>query len=86
AYEGFRYWDIIRWKTAETELIKPLIERKYFENVNYGGATKPALLGGYVLFQPADKRKFNPQKDYLWPIPSAQIGLSNNTLTQNPNW
>ncbi|MGN7784040.1 RagB/SusD family nutrient uptake outer membrane protein [Niabella sp. 22666] len=86
AYEGFRYWDIIRWKTAETELIKPLIERKYFENVNYGGATKPALLGGYVLFQPADKRKFNAQKDYLWPIPSAQIGLSNNTLTQNPNW
>lgn len=86
AYEGFRYWDIIRWKTAETELPKPLLERKYFNNVNYGGSTKPPLLDGYVLFQAADKRKFDANKDYLWPIPTGQIGLSNGTLTQNPNW
>lgn len=86
AYEGFRYWDLIRWKTAETELVKPLLERKYFEGLDYGGSTKPTMLNGYVLMQAADKRKFNPQRDYLWPLPSNQIGLSNNTLTQNPNW
>lgn len=86
AFEGFRYWDLIRWKTAEVELIKPLLGRKYFEGVNYGGSTKPPLLNGYVVSQAADKRKFTANKDYLWPIPSAQIGLSNNTLTQNPNW
>lgn len=86
AYEGFRYWDLIRWKTAEIELPKPILERKYFSNVDYGGSTKPPLLDGYVLMQAADKRKFNAQKDYLWPLPSGQLGLSNTTLTQNPNW
>ncbi|GAB3014295.1 RagB/SusD family nutrient uptake outer membrane protein [Niabella terrae] len=86
AYEGFRYWDLIRWKTAETELVKPLLERKYFAGLDYGGSTQPTMLNGYVLIQAADKRSFDPQKDYLWPLPSGQIGLSNNTLTQNPNW
>ncbi|MBZ4191312.1 RagB/SusD family nutrient uptake outer membrane protein [Niabella beijingensis] len=87
AYEGFRYWDLIRWKTAETELPKPLLERKYFENVNYGGSTKPPLENGYVLYQKGNPtRRFDAARDYLWPIPTAQIGLSNNTLTQNPNW
>ncbi len=86
AYEGFRYWDLIRWKTAETELPKPILERKYFSNVDYGGSTKPPLQDGYVLMQSADKRKFNAQKDYLWPLPSGQIGLSKGTLTQNSGW
>jgi len=86
AYEGFRYWDLIRWKTAETELLKPILERKYFEGLDYGGSTKPTMLNGYVLMQAADKRKFDVQKDYLWPLPSGQIGLSKGTITQNPNW
>ncbi|OQP66540.1 hypothetical protein A3860_13740 [Niastella vici] len=86
AYEGHRYWDLIRWKTAEIELPKAILERKYFNDVNYGGSTKPPLLNGYVLFEAADKRKFDVAKDYLWPIPTAQIGLSKGTLTQNPGW
>lgn len=87
AFEGFRYWDLLRWKTAETELPKVVLGRKYFSTgVNYGGATAPTLQNGYVLYQAANKRKFDPARDYLWPIPTAQIGLSNNTLTQNPGW
>jgi hypothetical protein len=31
------------------------------------------------------KRSFNPERDYLWPIPYNQI-LLNPNLTQNPNW
>jgi len=31
------------------------------------------------------KRSFNPNRDYLWPIPYNQIVLNNN-LKQNPNW
>lgn len=86
AFEGFRYWDLLRWKTAETELPKPMLMRKYFTGVNYGGSTVPTQLNGYVLFQAAAKRSFTVNKDYLWPIPTSQIGLSNGTLTQNPNW
>lgn len=86
AFEGFRYWDLLRWKTAEIELPKPMLARKFFSNVNYAGAVTPPLLNGYVLYQAASNRRFDPSKDYLWPLPSAQIGLSNNTLKQNPNW
>jgi hypothetical protein len=86
AFEGFRYWDIIRWKTAEIELPKPLLGRKYFDNVDYGGSLKPSTINGYIIYQAADKRRFDKNKDYLSPIPTTQIGLSNNTLKQNPNW
>ncbi|MDR2497750.1 MAG: RagB/SusD family nutrient uptake outer membrane protein [Tannerellaceae bacterium] len=30
-------------------------------------------------------RKFNPNRDYLWPIPNNQI-VQNPSLVQNPNW
>lgn len=40
AYEGFRYWDLLRWKTAEIELPKPILGRKYFDGLDYGGSTK----------------------------------------------
>lgn len=86
AFEGFRYWDIIRWKTAEEVLPKAILMRKFYSDVNYGGAVTPPLQNGYVLFQSAERRRFDPQRDYLWPLPTAQIGLSNGTLTQNPNW
>ncbi|QQT24806.1 RagB/SusD family nutrient uptake outer membrane protein [Sphingobacterium spiritivorum] len=86
AFEGFRYWDLLRWKTAETELPKSIIGRKYFSGINYGGAGVPQLQNGYVLIQNATQRKFNVSKDYLWPLPSAQIGLSKGSLEQNPNW
>lgn len=86
AFEGFRYWDIIRWKIAEEVLPKAIMMRKFYPGVNYGGSVTPPLLNGYVQFQAADRRRFNPQRDYLWPVPTAQIGLSNGTITQNPNW
>ncbi|MGC4233994.1 MAG: RagB/SusD family nutrient uptake outer membrane protein [Niabella sp.] len=87
AFEGFRYWDLLRWKTAETELPKPLLGRKYFTNISYGsGVNPPPLLNGYNQYQAANRRRFDPQKDYLWPLPTVQIGLSRGTLKQNPNW
>ncbi|HCN53762.1 MAG TPA: RagB/SusD family nutrient uptake outer membrane protein [Prevotella sp.] len=33
-----------------------------------------------------EKRKFNPDRDYLWAIPLVEIDLSKGTLKQNPNW
>lgn len=87
AYEGFRYWDLLRWKMAEIELPKAILQRKFFDNVNYGTVTAPALTPErYIIYQPAADRSFDPAKDYLWPLPTAQIGLSNGTLEQNPNW
>jgi hypothetical protein len=89
AFEGFRYWDLLRWKTAEVELPKPLLQRKYFPNENYGSGTAApkVLLDGYIVLEPASARKFDASKDYLWPIPTTQIGLyPPGVLTQNPGW
>ncbi|WP_276500654.1 RagB/SusD family nutrient uptake outer membrane protein [Terrimonas pollutisoli] len=89
AFEGFRYWDLLRWKTAENELPKPLLQRKYFPAENYGtGTAAPkVLLDGYIVLEPASARKFDASKDYLWPIPTTQIGLyPPGVLTQNPGW
>lgn len=32
-----------------------------------------------------ENRQFNPDRDYLWPVPQREIDLNPN-LTQNPNW
>lgn len=74
AFEGARFKDIMRWKTAETVL-----------NGKCHGYYTGAAVGtdeGYVIIE---TRKFNPEKNYLWPIPQKDIDLNKN-LTQNPKW
>ncbi|MCF8715615.1 RagB/SusD family nutrient uptake outer membrane protein [Joostella atrarenae] len=84
ALNGFRYWDLIRWKTAETELLKPVLGNYYFEE--FGTQVTPELNAeNYILLQTADRRFFDPERDYLWPFPVNQISLNPN-LEQNPKW
>lgn len=87
ALEGFRYDDLIRWKTAEVELPKPILGVRFF-NAEYP-ADDPSSLNltqdSVVIAEPADKRSFDSSKQYLWPIPLNQISLNPN-LEQNPNW
>ncbi|WP_286754810.1 MULTISPECIES: RagB/SusD family nutrient uptake outer membrane protein [Sphingobacterium] len=86
ALEGeHRYWDIIRWKIAEKVLPLPTLGIQYFEN-EY--AEKPSVKltpEGYVIAQTAATRKFDPARDYLWPLPITELGLNPN-LQQNPEW
>ncbi|WP_417444458.1 RagB/SusD family nutrient uptake outer membrane protein [Joostella sp.] len=85
ALEGFRYWDIIRWKTAEIELPKTVLGNFFFEE-EFGEVVKPELTSeNYIIIQKSDTRNFDPGKDYLWPIPTNQISLNPN-LEQNPKW
>jgi hypothetical protein len=72
AMEGLRTDDIRRWKIAETVL------NGYAHGARFGD---PAVDNGYIR---AQKRAFSA-KDYLWPIPSSEIGLNPN-LTQNPGY
>jgi hypothetical protein len=100
AFEGFRWDDLRRWKTAETVLPKSILSIKitgtewankvitidgsiynsFFYNVDPG-----QLENGYKLLQSGSQRSFNPNKNYLLPIPTKQITL-NTKLTQNPGW
>lgn len=85
AVEGFRYWDLMRWKTAEVELIKPVLGNFFFRT-EFGTATTVRLTpDNFILVQDASFRKFNPNKDYLWPLPVNELGL-NPALKQNPGW
>jgi hypothetical protein len=85
AQEGHRYWDLMRWKTAEIELPKPVLGNFFFKTEF--GANTPAVLtpDGFILVTAANFRKFDPTKDYLWPLPLNEISLNPN-LKQNPNW
>lgn len=85
AQEGHRYWDLIRWKTAEVELPKPILGN-YFFKAEFGTATPVNTTpDGFILVTAANFRKFDPAKDYLWPLPLNEISLNPN-LKQNPNW
>lgn len=85
AQESFRYWDLIRWKIAETELPKPVLGNYFFKD-EFGTTTTVNLTPeNFILVQAASFRKFDSEKDYLWPLPINEISLNNN-LKQNPKW
>jgi hypothetical protein len=84
AQEGFRYWDLIRWKTAEIELPKPILGNFFFKE--FGTTVKVNLTAdNFIVTQAASFRKFDPAKDYLWPLPINEIAL-NPSMKQNPGW
>ena len=75
--EHKRYFDILRWKTAEKVLNEPGYGINKDEKAAIGDYTQEKFLG--------QNRTFDSSKHYLWPIP--QNARDNNpNLTQNPNW
>jgi hypothetical protein len=74
ALEGIRIDDIRRWRIAETVL------NRYVHGAKFSG--DPTTDNGYIRVQ---LRRFNPNRDYLWAIPSGDQSL-NAQLTQNPGY
>lgn len=86
AMEGFRYWDLIRWKTAEVELPKAVLGSYFFKDEpGFQNANPKLSPDNYILLQAAENRQFDPAKDYLWPLPVNELAF-NPQLTQNPEW
>ncbi|WP_316834192.1 RagB/SusD family nutrient uptake outer membrane protein [Pedobacter nutrimenti] len=74
-FEGQRYWDLLRWKTAATEL-----------NGNITGwDTKQSDPNLYYREITLFSQQFRIPRDYLWPIKDQDL-LVNSNLVQNPNW
>ena len=88
ALEGFRYDDIIRWKTAENLLPKDILGARYSAGEWTGTQASSLNLtpDSILIVEPASKRVFDASKDYLYPVPLNEISLSGNQVTQNPNW
>ncbi|HZL09532.1 MAG TPA: RagB/SusD family nutrient uptake outer membrane protein [Prolixibacteraceae bacterium] len=76
AYEGFRFWDLRRWKEAQVWLNKPIRgwNTKGIDNQTfYQVSTIHTRIHSFTT------------KDYLWPISSSSIDVNKN-LTQSPYW
>ncbi|SEL33790.1 RagB/SusD family nutrient uptake outer membrane protein [Parapedobacter koreensis] len=92
ALEGLRLQDIRRWKIAEKVMPGPLYGRPQ-KPYNYEDQGVPVLDQDGVLDYTAyadklsviEQRAFNPQRDYLWPIPQSEMDINPN-LIQNPNY
>ena len=74
ALEGLRIDDIRRWQTAQTVL------NGYAHGAQFSGDATTD--NGFIR---AQKREFNPARDYVWPIPANDVSLDKN-LTQNPGY
>ncbi|MDD4437618.1 MAG: RagB/SusD family nutrient uptake outer membrane protein [Tissierellia bacterium] len=70
AGEGLRYFDILRWKTAETVLNKEVVSFQ---------------IPGLLPLRNIHKRSFDPKKHYVWPIPQGAIDNAKN-LQQHTEW
>jgi len=75
AYEGFRFWDVRRWKIAGTE------ENRTFHGMK---VIRSGSAVTYNIFAILPQHSFSPRM-YLWPLPQQEIGKSKD-LVQNPGY
>jgi hypothetical protein len=75
AFEGSRFWDLRRWKTAATELNGPIS----------GWTISQVTPIGYYQNRVIYNQTFIAPRDYLWPIQTGAFRVNTN-LVQNPGW
>lgn len=81
AFEGLRYYDILRWGIAAEELNRQFTGMKLTNDPeNY--TDFPVDGEGYFIYQ---KRNFKEGINELWPIPQSERDINKN-LTQNPEY
>lgn len=79
AFEGFRYWNVRRWKTAHIEFNEKIygwnvIGKNANSFYNNGKGPVPVFSGN----------RFTAPRDYLYPIRSEEVQTSG--CVQNPGW
>lgn len=114
--EGFRYYDIIRWKEGKT-FEQPMLgmyipapgtydlDGNNKKDVCFWSGTKPSAFvslfleigvdidltdnangKGNILCHGDFTRKWNEERDYLYPVPVNERTLTGGALSQNPGW
>lgn len=74
AFEDHRYWDLIRWKDAQTVLNRPI----------KGMTVRKNNLGGYQYAVTNVATRVFEEKMYYLPFTREELYNSNGALTQNP--
>jgi len=89
--EGFRFQDLMRWRAHNLIRGKRPKGTKYTDELKEENPNLPEDAEGYMdpyygtLTGPESGYGFEPDRDYLKPIPIEQLTLNEN-LTQNPGW
>ena len=93
ANEGFRLFDMRRWGIADMVMSGTLIGRPVgaYESIqsppqiNRDIGHHPDYSEYQDLYRNVEQRSFNPNRDWLWPIPQTEINVNEN-ITQNPGY
>ena len=91
AQEGFRLFDLRRWRIAEHVMPGNMLGRRikahwYDEIVpSFNEYGKPVYRNEETVFQIISTNTFDPSKHYLWPVPQREMDV-NRELEQNPGW
>jgi hypothetical protein len=74
AFEGLRLYDMNRWKIGEEKA--GLVQGMFYQEE---GSSE------WKIWNSGFQRRFDPSRDYLWPIPQAEVEI-NEAIGQNPNY
>lgn len=93
AVEGFRLFDIRRWGVADEVMDGSLIGRPTGAystissppSINRDMGHHPDYGATQNLYRNVQLRSFNSNRDFLWPIPQAEMDV-NDSITQNPGY
>lgn len=77
AYEGIRYWDIMRWNIAHEVLVGEIWGAPYPASTTYAGSTKFVDPTGHYRWY-VGRRDFRNPQDYTWPIPLGEQNINPN--------
>lgn len=78
AFENHRFWDLRRWRDAQTVLNQSLRGMQISRNPTTSAAVyRPVVL---------ENRVFDANKMYTYPLPQSEINKSSGILMQNPGW
>lgn len=80
AWEGLRYWDLIRWGEAEEVLNGPYYGMKITDDPENYTRFRIGPSGHYYVID----LKFN-SSEIPWPFPQSELDINTN-LKQKPNW
>lgn len=75
AYEGIRYWDLLRWKIADKVLVGKIWGAPYPQSTTYATSTKEIDPTGHCRWY-VGRRDFRNPQDYTWPIPLSEQNIN----------
>lgn len=77
AYEGIRYWDILRWGIAGDVLVGQIWGAPYPNSTSYATSTTYVDPEGCCRWY-VGRRDFRDPQDYTWPIPESEQNINPN--------